>query len=452
MERIYSHTQALCPECRKKIHGKIIERDGAVYMDKFCPVHGFSSVLISSDPKWYKESIHYIKPKKDPLDLFTREYKGCPESCGTCTEHQQHTCLPVIEITDGCDLECPVCLKDFAASFSLTEKEFGNILDSLIKYEGHVPVINLSGGEPTLHKDLELFFKMAQKRGIPVTTVSTNGITLLNDKNLRMVFKEYNAVAAVQFDGFKPETSKTLRGNDLSFEKKKLIDILEKENIRFSLTATIAKGINDDEIHDITEFFFQSEALSLMFQPIVLTGRGKQFSEKEHRITIPDIIKEIERSKFISAGDFNPLPCSHFSCFALSYYVKAEDDYMSLKDFLGKEKFLDIIANKTLPGLDRETYSLMKERIYELWSASDISNPAHAVLDRIREALREMSKTGFTAEDSLVKGFESMKGIYIHNFMDIHTMDFGRLIKCCNPYPQSDGKLIPMCSQNVFFQ
>ena len=168
-------------------------------------------------------------------------------------------------------------------------------------------------------------------------------------------------------------------------------------------------------------------------------------------MTIPDVVKEIEKSRYVSPGDFNPLPCSHFSCFALVYYLIVEEgNYLSLKDFLGKEDYLNVIANRTLPGLDSSGYSMIKEKIYEFWSAADSSLSNEQVLQRIRRVLQEMNSPDFTPKKAFSLGTDSMKAIFIHQFMDVHTLDFGRLIKCCNHYPQIDGRLVPMCALNVF--
>jgi uncharacterized radical SAM superfamily Fe-S cluster-containing enzyme len=96
---IYNHTQALCPTCGTRVPARIVEREAQVFLDKFCERHGYSSALISSDADWYRDSVRYVKPKQVPLQVHETVFKGCPESCGSCPEHQQHTCLPVIEIT-----------------------------------------------------------------------------------------------------------------------------------------------------------------------------------------------------------------------------------------------------------------------------------------------------------------------------------------------------------------
>lgn len=452
MRKIYHHTQALCPACRSKVPARVVEKNDKVYLEKFCADHGFSEALISSDPGWYRESLRYVKPKQIPLQVHTTEFKGCPESCGLCPEHQQHTCLPVIEINSACNLACPVCLKRFKKDFQLSRDSFEHIIDTLILCEGRVDVVNLSGGEPTLHPELGDFLRLTNAKGIMQTTVSTNGLRFLSMPELRRLFRDTGALVALQFDGFKPETYVRLRGEDLFARKRAIIEILEKEDIRYSLVATVAKGVNDDEIRNIADFFFRSKAVSLMLQPIVLTGAAQSFTQSE-KLTIPDVVHALEESSFVKKGDFNPLPCSHFSCFALAYYfILDQDRFLNLKEFLDHEDYLNAIANKTLPCLDADGFDLIRNKLYDVWSLADAGSLGEQTLERIRQVLRDVTREGFAPNKAFSLGVEAMKAIFIHDFMDKNTFDFGRVIKCCNPYPQSDGRLVPMCSQNVFFQ
>ena len=455
---------ALCPTCKSKVQARITESGSRVFLEKFCPEHGSSKVLISSDAEWYEKSIQYVKPRQVPLEINMHEFRGCPESCGFCPEHLQHTCLPVIEITSECNLNCPVCLKNRSRSFRMSRAEFSGIIETLIRCEGRIDVLNISGGEPTLHPELIDFLKLANDRGVTQTTVSTNGLLFLKSPQFRRQFRETHAIAALQFDGFKPRTYEVLRGKNLADEKQKIIELFEEEKIPYSLVATIANGINAgagcDEITEITDFFFGAKAHSLMFQPVTLTGEALRQSKALQqdgieRLTVPDVVYSIERSSHVKKGDFNPLPCSHFSCFALAYYfILGDNRYMSLKEFLGKEDYLDIIANKTLPGLDSRGFETIKNRLYDIWSLSDSGIPGEKALQRIQEILREVSGGSRTPKELFSLGAESMKGIFIHDLMDAHTLDFGRLVKCCNPYPVAGQKtrLVPMCAQNIFFQ
>jgi uncharacterized radical SAM superfamily Fe-S cluster-containing enzyme len=430
-----------------------MEIDNRIYLEKFCKIDGISHVLICSDANWYKEGMSYVKPGQPPMDVSVRNFQGCPDSCGLCTKHLQHTCLPVIEITNLCDMDCPICLKNLPNIHHLSIEEYKNILSRLFECEKDIHVINLSGGEPTLHPEFGFFLKLSVEKNVMQTTVSTNGLRLLQDKKLRKLFKETDTIAALQFDGFSSKTYRIMRGKDYSLKKLKTIQLFEEEGIKFSLVATVMKGINDHEITDIVDFFFRSKALSLMFQTAAFTGKASFLATDGERITIPDIIKEIEKSNYVKKDDFNPLPCSHFSCFALSYYLNlGEGKYLSLKEFLGKEKYLEVIANRTLPGLEKEGYSMIKERIYEFWSADDSMKDNEIIMKKIRKILEGLNTSDFSPKEAFNLGTESMKAIFIHQFMDFYTLDLGRLIKCCNHYPQVDGRIIPMCAQNIFFQ
>ncbi|HLP61243.1 MAG TPA: radical SAM protein, partial [Candidatus Deferrimicrobium sp.] len=448
-----SHTMALCPECREKIQARLINRDGedGVYLEKFCPRHGGSRALVSSDVKWYEDSVHYVKPGQEPLKRNVETFNGCPDSCGFCSHHLQHTCLPIIEITNHCQLNCPICLKNETPPYSLTVEEFAGIIANLLATEGKMDVINISGGEPTLHPELEAMIDIALAKGVVQVSVSTNGLRLLDDKKIRNMFKRTETIAALQFDGFSPSVYTFLRGKDLLKQKMQLIEILEAEDIHYSLVTSAARGINDTEIPRIADFFFQSKALSLMFQPLTFTGSAEKLDPGKLRLTIPCIVRELERSRHVKKGDFTPLACSHYSCFALSYYLQLEsNEYTSLKSFLGAENCAAICANKTLPGLDSEGFAIIRDRIYELWSAADSSNLDERILARIKNILRNLESGNLSNRQKLALGAKHMKAIFIHHFMDVHTMDLGRLVKCCNPYPRTGNRLIPMCAENVF--
>lgn len=452
METVYSHTHGLCPVCEGTVQARIIQDNGAVYLEKFCPGHGSSRALVSSDPHWYEQSRYYVKPGQEPLKRNVTEFRGCPDSCGLCPQHQQHTCLPVIEITSACQLNCPVCLKNPASPFSLSIDQFEDIVDNLLETEGTVDVINISGGEPLLHPQLADFIELALQKGVAQVSVSTNGLRLQEDPETRAIFKRTGAIAALQFDGFRPGTYTFLRGADLVEAKLETIRQMESDGIAYSLVATVAKGINDDEIPAIAEYFFQSKALTLMFQPVAFTGSASNLDPAVHRLTIPCVVRQLEQCRYIGKGDFNPLPCSHFSCFALSYYLDAGGgDFVGLKTFLGEDNCLDICANRTLPGLDGESFTLIRDKIYELWSAADSSDLDERVLARIKATLRDMSQGNLSRRQKIALGAQHMKAVFIHHFMDLHTMDLGRLIKCCNPYPRPGGRLIPMCAENVFY-
>ncbi|HNH07138.1 MAG TPA: hypothetical protein PK683_01455, partial [Leptospiraceae bacterium] len=134
----YDFTLSLCPVCLKRIDAKIVMQDSGVYMMKTCSEHGSFKVLIEEDEVYYRNIRNYAKRSEMPLHFGTEVIHRCPMDCGLCSDHEQHSCLTVLEITDRCNLECPTC---YSASSpragrhrTLSEIEF--MLDRIVYNEG----------------------------------------------------------------------------------------------------------------------------------------------------------------------------------------------------------------------------------------------------------------------------------------------------------------------------
>ena len=159
----FKMTMSTCPECLKVISAQVVFQDSKVYFLKHCPVHGPSKALVSEDAEYYRNAFSYIRAGSVPLHFSTAVKEGCPTDCGLCPAHQQHTCLPIVEITDHCNLECPICIVDNQYSTHMSRADFQGIIDLLIKAEGTLETITLSGGEPTSHPEFLELVDMATR-------------------------------------------------------------------------------------------------------------------------------------------------------------------------------------------------------------------------------------------------------------------------------------------------
>jgi uncharacterized radical SAM superfamily Fe-S cluster-containing enzyme len=423
--------------------------DEAVWLEKICPVHGIKREIISTEPEHYAASSGYNKPTVLPKGRFSQKFIGCPYSCGLCPKHQQHTCLAIAEITSLCDLNCPICLKIKGDEFGLSPEDFAECLNKLSEYEGGLILVNLSGGEPTLHPRFADFLKVAAELGVAQLTVSTNGLRLSKDKALRELFVNYSTVAALQFDGLSENTYLTLRGRKLLSTKLETIEIFEKEGLPYSLTAVVAKGVNDWEIGAIADFFFNSKALSLMIQPAAVVGEAYRNFGPQIRPALDEVVKALETSKNVAPGDMTPIACSHPSCAASAYYFNAgEGRFLSLKKFLGLEQYLEVTANRAFPGLDLEGSQIIRDKIYQRWAAASSDPEDIEILERARGFLRRLEGREFTPGEAFDLGKEMVKSVFVHAFMDPYCLDLARLSKCCNHYLRKGGQLIPMCAHN----
>ena len=455
----FTSTRSLCPFCGKLIDAKVIFRDRKVYFKKSCPEHGFSEALICNDSDWYIRVLSITKPGTIPLHFSTEVEKGCPEDCGLCPDHQQHTCLPIIEITDACNLDCPICLVHNRNQYFMTLEEYQAIIDRLILCEGTLDVINLSGGEPTIHPQFFEMIDLSIRPEIVRISVSSNGLKMAQDEKFAEEFARRDAVLSLQLDGFRPETHIALRGRDLTEIKSKALERLKEYQIPTSITMTLAKGINEDEVGGVLEYALTNEhVLSVMFQPAAYTGlRGRHFPRPDgERITIPDVISLIaEQSEgVLEVSDFTSLPCSHPACFALTYLLKLDDgSFVPISRLVDIEQYLDIIKNRAIMGLEKESFHAIRDSVYRLWSSAGMIPDSEKILGTVREVLREISNIGtFSPKSALKLGEKRIKSILIHAFMDEDTFDIARVMKCCDQYPLPDGRLMPCCVYNMLYR
>jgi len=454
MSEYLTTTQALCRICRKQIPAQILVDDGRVWMQKECPEHGRQKSLIYGDAPAYLKLGHFHRKASMPL-AFGTEALGCPDSCGICPQHEQHVCLPILEITDHCNWDCPICLVTNPGSHHWTRAEVARVLDGLIRSEGQIDVLNLSGGEPTLNPHFrEIVEECVSRKQILRVSVSTNGSVLARDRDLLEFLAERRVIVSLQFDGLDDDIYQTLRGRPLLEEKRRLIDLCGELDASMSLTTTVASGVNDHRLAEIAGLLFQHDhILSVMFQPAAYAGTAAARQRPGGAVTIPDVIAALNGASHgtVSAADFSPLPCSHPACFSLAFYLKVEDKrHVPIKQMVDAERYLDLIQNRAIFGTDTENFNAVTDAVYELWSGPAALSPdSQKALGAIRRLLAAATANGgYSPHQALTVAERSVKSIFIHQFMDPDTFDLSRVRKCCQVYPQLDGRLIPVCVQN----
>jgi uncharacterized radical SAM superfamily Fe-S cluster-containing enzyme len=448
-------THSVCNVCHRMVPAKIIVEAGDVYFEKFCSEHGVSRNLIRRDVADYLRTLRYVKPAWVPQTFSGSSTVACPDGCGMCSRHEQHLCMPLVEITSRCNLACPICLVDAGEPWDMSRGDFSRLLDGLLAAERQIDILNLSGGEPLLHPELlDIIDDAIARPGIVRVSISTNGLELLRRPELIGSLQERNVVISLQFDGFKEEVYTVLRGQPLLSEKLQILERLRRCGISTSLTMTVAGGLNDDQFSGVVEYFFsQPHIVSLMIQPLAFTGRAQPLANTVSRLTIPDIVKRLDAAhvQSVRANDFLPLPCSHPLCFTLAFYLMLDGGgVVSLNRLVEADKWLDSLANRTVFGLDVEEQDRMREMVYDIWSGpAGLAPDSESVMRTLRRALDEMAAEHFDARRAFAITERRVKSIFIHAFQDADTFDLARVRRCCNAYPQPDGTLKPACIHNV---
>ena len=447
-------TESVCSVCRHMVPAKIKTDAQNVYFETFCPDHGLNRHLISGALVDYLQAQRAVRPALTPLTHEGRIDKPCPTGCGFCERHEQHLCMPIVEITSRCDLACPICIANAGRRWDMTLAQFSLILDKLIQAEQQIDILNLSGGEPLLHPELLNLLDAALTRPeIIRVSISTNGLTLLKDPKLVQALRQRDVVISLQFDGFDDQAYEVLRGQKLLAQKLEILELLAENRTSTSLIVTAADAVNTDQFPEIMDMFFASEHMvSMMIQPLSFAGRASNLRDSLHRLTIPDVVEILGKMEHdrIRPADFLPLPCSHPLCLSVAYYLLLDESSVSLNQLISASSMTDSLANRTIFGLDSEDTDTVKDLIYDIWSSPNHQDcDSDTVLTVLRQILDQMSCSCFDPRKVLSVAERHIKSIFIHAFQDAETFDLSRVRRCCQAYPQPDGRLIPACVHNV---
>lgn len=428
--------KSLCPDCGRLVQNSETVESGNVYLVKTCPEHGASKTLVSTDIEYWTDSLKYDRPGTTPLVWSSEQNRGCPNDCGICPAHKQHTCVGIMEITGQCNLSCNICFAAAPSGGHVPFDQISSMIDSYVSYEAEPELLQLSGGEPTLHPDILEIVRYAKNLGIQDVAVSTNGLRLLEEDFAEELAKT-DPVIYLQFDTFDSEKSRIIRGRDLVKEKKRAVEVCNELGMTTVLVPTLIAGINDNEIGALIQYALaQKKVFGVNFQPVALTGRVD--APDIATLTIPQVLNEIEAqtSGVLEKNDFRPIPCPHPHCTAISYVLVDDVEVTPLTDIVNVDEYIDYARDRTLV----KEAVLMDEAFKSLFSTKAVPG-TESNLEAFCEAC------GMTIPEVLGK---SVKIVSVHAFMDRQTFQLERVQKCCIHVIRPDGKMIPFCNYNHF--
>jgi 7,8-dihydro-6-hydroxymethylpterin dimethyltransferase len=437
-------TRSICPTCRRVLDAQVLLRAGKVYLRKTCPEHGRFEALVYGDAEAYLTAAKFNKPGTIPLKFSTTVVRGCPYDCGLCPDHQQHTCLGIIEVNSTCNMDCPLCFANAGAGFSLTLEEVETILDGLLETEGNPEVIQFSGGEPTIHPQIIPMIRAARARGIPHVMLNTNGKRIAQDDGFLAELAELRPSIYFQFDGFDAETYRIIRGElDILPEKLRALDRLAAIHCDVILVPAVERGVNEHELGRIVRFALEHPAVrGINFQPAFHAGRFGQHDPLQ-RMTIPDLTRLIEAQTagLFVQSDFVPVPCCFPTCNSVTYAYVDGETVLPLTRLLDVDDYLDYIANRILP----DAGAALRSALEGLWSSSVTPGSAKAAEEfRLTCAACDLPE-GFDLSGLAGRMFMVM----FQDFMDPWTFNQKNLMKCCKEILLPDGKQIPFCAYNT---
>lgn len=457
----YDTTTSVCSECLYPVEAKIIFKNGQVFMDKWCPTHGHERVLIMDDVAYYRACREvYVKRPEMPQTFATSMQYGCPYDCGLCPDHMQHSCLSVVEITDVCNLDCPVCYADSGISrqtkfahLPYQHKPFSvvkSMLDTVVASEGEADVVQLSGGEPTLHPSLFEIIDYARSLPIRHLMINTNGIRLAKEPEFVAKLAKYQQGLEIylQFDSLCDEKLQCLRGAKLSVIHQQALANLEQYQLSTTLVATIKKGINDDEMGDIIRHAMQYRCVrGVTFQPLSKAGRvalNDSHAKHSERLTISEMRRNIaEQSQIFTLDDVVPVPCNP-DTLAMGYAFKLGQEVIPLTRYLTPDDIMNAGSNTIIFEQYPDMKNMAKQQLIKVLSTNHSPQSQANCLSELLCCLPKVQAPNFS--------YDNVFRVMIVQFMDAANLDIRALKKSCIHFAQADGQMIPFESFNLFYR
>jgi hypothetical protein len=473
-------TQSLCPDCNKLIDARVFEEDGKVMMEKTCSEHGYVKDVCYSDAKLYLKMERWnFGDNRGVSNPAIPNAKICPEQCGLCSMHTSHTGLANVDLTNRCNLTCPVCFANANASGYLYEPSMDQVRTMLQALRNERPVacriVQFSGGEPTLHPRFIEILQMASDMGFSHLQAATNGIKFLDLDFAKAAKAAGLHTLYLQFDGVCDDIYSRTRGENLHEMKLKCIENVRKAGLKIVFVPTIVKGLNDHQIGDIVRIAIENvDCVSgISFQPVAFTGRIAKREREAKRFTMTDVARCVEEqsgladryedwfplscvtpfSKLLSAikGEETTMLSSHSLCSLGTYFFVSEDKQaVPITRFVDVGAMLqeiDLISRSTA----RATFKFFSK--IKVWQSLQKHfkpefAPKGLTFTKFLQTLQGMTdkKYGRGEKDGTYT-YKTLMVAGMH-FMDSYNYDVERVKRCIIHYAAPNGLIYPFCTYN----
>ncbi len=455
-EKTYTYfttVRGMCRGCREIVPARVFFRDGRVWQQSLCPTCDNPPALIAADKDWYLANCVGAMPDRSPLPSAKPPRLGCPHDCGPCTWHASPCQLPVMSITNACNLRCPICFtyNRTRPVYHMPVEEMRRTVDWIIESSGRLDLINITGGEPTLHPRIIDVIRACKRPEIGRVTMNSNGLRLADDYNLCEQLADENVYVILSFNTFDRAVSKTLHGRDVVDAKLGAIDNLTRAGVRMTLLNVMIRGVNEDAISPLLGLMRGNDnILSLTVQTMTYTGQGGGSFDRVRHIPADEAARIVCRQAggALAFEDFVTRPSAHPLCYQICYMLKSGDELLPLGRFCRRERIQQLIRDSYLIR-PSEGQELFAEAIDELYARGDTEHLA--VLRRLVEELYPQGRPIGDFERQRIAE-SAVRTIYVHAHMDEDTFDCSRAMLCPDLVPAEPGRLIPACTYNLFYR
>lgn len=449
----FSTVRGMCRSCRRIVPARVFFQDDKVWQQSLCPACENKPALIASDKDWYLKNTLQAYPDHSPLKLSKPPMNGCPHDCGPCSWHASPCQLPVISVTNACNLNCPICFTYNRSDqiYHMAVEEMNRTVDWVIESSEHVDLINITGGEPTLHPHILDILHCCKRPEIGRITMNSNGLRLAEDMDLCEHLAELSIYVILSFNTFDRETALILHGRDVVEAKLKAIDNLTRAGVKMTLLHVMMRNTNENAIAGIFDLMrANNNILSLTVQTMTYTGQGGGHWQTRKHIPVDEAAQIVceQSDGSLKFSDFLPRPSSHPLCYLTCYILKSGETFLPFARFASSEKLLSFMSDSYLIRLDEEE-DYFRDVINQLYARGETEH-----LRLFRELIETLypKKGPVTVFERQRLAESSVRTIYVHAHMDEGTFDCSRAMLCPDLVPAEPGRLIPACTYNLLYR
>jgi hypothetical protein len=428
------NNKSFCPVCLDIVESDVVERNGRVYLDIYCPKHGkFENLHKWEVPIYYKTmerpDIEYIE--KYPMGLLIETNFDCNQNCNFCYAQ--------------------------ANERRETSPTLAEIIKKVNGFKGvH---IMLAGGEPTLREDLPIIIRELKKRKF-IVTLCTNGKKLVDKVYVKKLKDAGLDNVQLQFDTMDDSQYEFIRNERLTDLKLKVVNNLKEANILIYLFVPLIKGLNDNQVKNIVSFAAQnSSVIKIVFlMPMWLEGRTLehnsitaeeiiQILQSEYNLQ-EDAFKDYAKFDFYTSLLYQRLTNKPFfkyqPCTVSYYFFYLRKSIIPLSEIIDLHKFNYFL--ECVCKLLAEKGALTK--IYYFFRISLPFFIKEILLNKkIRPFIFALLRTLFSHilfdVPPMIKDNYSLQ-IRVERFFDRYNSDF-RMLRQCNLYVFLKDELVPFC-------
>lgn len=483
-------TMSLCPECLSVLPAVLYKDKDRVWMSKTCPEHGEFIELISSDVAFFEKMDRWGTYSGPGVDRPVSEtVRGCPWDCGLCASHQSSAMMINIDLTNRCNLRCPVCFANANASgrvYEVTVEQVQEMMDRSMKINTAAPpCVQFSGGEPTLHPDFLEILHRAKASGFAQVQVASNGLAFANDAELAAAASEAGLnVVYLQFDGISDEVYRQTRGRPLFEIKQKALEHIKQAGMQVCLVPTLVRGINDHEIGEIFRFAVDhvDTVVGISWQPVAFTGRIDHKQRLAMRFTLADLARALDEqtggsvkmhrdwypfsflepfSRLVEAitGERTPIVSCHRHCGSATYVIVDTESkaYRTLPEFVDMEPLM-LRLGEIAKSLQARRWL---RRIILVRALRDVPNyfrAERALPGWDSSVLMELMNSFVNFRERYPDNQARLKDLKIRrvryllmaamHFQDAYNYQLARSQQCVIHCAAPDGRFYPFCTYN----